>query len=693
MAARDIQAGRAHVLLAIRDKMTQGLKLAEKKLKNFGMMWATTGGVAAAATGGAMAWPIKLAADMERTDTAFAVLLGNADLAKEKIAAIDKMGAQTPFTFDHLKDAAQMLLGFGVSADALLPTLRDLGDVSQGDPEKLQRLALAFGQVMAKGRLMGQEVLQMTENGFNPLMEISRTTGVSVADLSKKMENGEISAAVLSGAFRSAASEGGRYFGMMDKQSKTLFGLFSTMQDYAAILARELGNILVPTLKSFAEIAIALATVVTQWIKRNADLVSTIGKVALGLFTLSAIAVGIGSVFLGVSFLIGVLASAVGALGAVFGLLFSPLGVVLALMAGVIAVAIVYRDTLAAMFAPVLAWLQPVVDMFRSIYATFLEAYTGIVDALQAGNIEAAGTIAFNGLMTVIFTALDTIFGSVLEWTGSIGKSILNGRWDLAAAIALANVRLAFLSAWNGIADVWDMGVSTMQSVWQTITDTMRWTFRSMVQGIAQSIVWLGQRFYDLLGYLAPVWEYLGQGELFRGIRESLNLNGVSEQLTQMHQQQLAEDRRASQAQALQRDAATAENMARRIAAEQKIAAEIVGYREEANREAEKSGIASFGDRARKAQAEMRNAIAAERQEAASKQASAKEASKGALAGANSSTPSNNGPGTSGTFNAYASMLVGLGRSNAEATTAKNTGELVKLAREQNLKQPAGMGA
>ena len=308
MAAKDIEAGRAHVLVTIRDRMTQGLKLAERKLQNFGRYVATSAGVVTAGIGAGLAWPIKLAANMEQTQTSFEVFLGSAEAARKKLAEIEQTAAETPFTFDQLKDAAQTLLQFGVSADALMPTMRNLGDVSGGDAEKFSRLALAFGQVNAKGRLMGQEVNQMVEAGFNPLAEISRTTGRSMAELSMAMENGEISSRMLAQAFQSAAGTGGRFNGLMVKQSQTLIGLFSTLVDNAAMVGRAFGNAIMPALKTFVQVGISVSKFLTDFVKNNGALVAIMGKVALVVGGVSGGFMAIGVAAMAGSFAVGLMA-------------------------------------------------------------------------------------------------------------------------------------------------------------------------------------------------------------------------------------------------------------------------------------------------------------------------------------------------------------------------------------------------
>jgi tape measure domain-containing protein len=159
-----------------------------------GAFAATAGALLAAATAGVGigGWGLKLAADAEMSQVAFETMLGSAEKAKKMLADLKEFGAKTPFEFPQLRDNAKLLLNFGISADQIMPTLQMLGDVAGGDGEKLNGLTLAFAQMSSAGRLMGQDLLQMINAGFNPLQEISRTTGESMADLKKRMEAGGI---------------------------------------------------------------------------------------------------------------------------------------------------------------------------------------------------------------------------------------------------------------------------------------------------------------------------------------------------------------------------------------------------------------------------------------------------------------------------------------------------------------------
>ena len=192
-------------------------------------------------------------AQMEQMETSFTTMLGSAQKAKTLVADLQKYGAATPLQFEGLANATKTLLQFGIEGDNVVNTLKMLGDVSGGDQAKLDSLALAFGQMSSTGRLMGQDLLQMINAGFNPLQEISEKTGVSMGVLKDKMSKGQISVKDVTEAFKSATSEGGKFYKMLEKQSQTLAGRFSTMRDNMQMLLIAIGNDLAPAFKRLME--------------------------------------------------------------------------------------------------------------------------------------------------------------------------------------------------------------------------------------------------------------------------------------------------------------------------------------------------------------------------------------------------------------------------------------------------------
>lgn len=266
------QAASLWVKLGLSDKeFDQGLKRAENRLKRFGDRLSTLGSrltmgfsaPLALASGGT----IKLAADLEQTKIAFEVMTGSAEKASRMVENLQKMGAKTPYESKDLLESTKTLMLFGVEAEKVEGMLQMLGDVASGSSDKLKSLSLAFAQVQSTGRLTGQDLLQMINTGFNPLQIISEKTGKSMAELKDQMSKGAISADAVTQAFKVATSEGGRFFGMMEKQSGTTLGKFSTLMDNIKLSLTNIGTALLP----FANKLMEMLTPMTEQLNNLSD--------------------------------------------------------------------------------------------------------------------------------------------------------------------------------------------------------------------------------------------------------------------------------------------------------------------------------------------------------------------------------------------------------------------------------------
>lgn len=195
-----------------------------------------------------LGWGVKLAAEGEAAETGFRIFLGSAEKAKELLGEIRQFALESPLNSAGLQQSANLLLGYGVAGERVIPILRQIGDVSGGNADKFGLLSLAVAQVISKARLQGGELRQLTESGFNPLKVIAEQTGLSMGELTKKMEDGAISSDMFLEALRIATSEGGQFFGMINAQSETLAGRWQNLQESAAVLAREVGEALAPSL-------------------------------------------------------------------------------------------------------------------------------------------------------------------------------------------------------------------------------------------------------------------------------------------------------------------------------------------------------------------------------------------------------------------------------------------------------------
>jgi len=202
----------------------------------------------------------------------------------------------------------RLMMAFGQSANDALAATKMLGDVAGSDQERLNRLALAYAQVMAAGKMQGQDLLQFVNAGFNPLQELSQKTGKSVGTLRKEMEKGLISAQMVKEAFASATGPGGRFFGNMEKQSKTLTGLWSTLRDNFHMMMAELGGQLVPFIKDVVTALIGMTDSIAGAYRQLGDFFSLMFSDGP---TAQEIAAGIAAAF-------GTIADAIMAIGASF---------------------------------------------------------------------------------------------------------------------------------------------------------------------------------------------------------------------------------------------------------------------------------------------------------------------------------------------------------------------------------------
>lgn len=200
---------------------------------------------------------IDAAMSMESLTAQFTVMTGSAERANAVLSEIADFAAKTPFTKLGLADAGKTLMAFGIEGQKIVPTLRMLGDVAGADQNKLKSLALVFGQIQSTGKLMGQDLLQLINQGFNPLNVISEQTGISMSKLKDAMAQGAISADMVTAAFQAATSEGGLFFGNLEAQSQTLQGRLSTLQDNFQTALQNMAEAFLPLLKAGTDVLIA----------------------------------------------------------------------------------------------------------------------------------------------------------------------------------------------------------------------------------------------------------------------------------------------------------------------------------------------------------------------------------------------------------------------------------------------------
>ncbi len=186
---------------------------------------------------------VKLAADLEVQTKAFERLLGSADAAKSKLDELQTFAAKTPFTFTELTDAAKRLLALGYTAEEVKPVLTSIGDAAFGlgrGNEGMHLMIKAFGDIKTKGYLMTQEIRQLAENGIPAFQILAEKIGVSIPKAMEMVEDRAIDSQTAINAFMTGINE--RFGGMMEIQSNTMLGMWSTVVDEAENSMRIVGK-------------------------------------------------------------------------------------------------------------------------------------------------------------------------------------------------------------------------------------------------------------------------------------------------------------------------------------------------------------------------------------------------------------------------------------------------------------------
>lgn len=371
-----------------------------------------------AMVGAAIGAVARIGSEAEMASTHFERLVGNQELSASMLDEIWKFADSTPFSRMQLTKEAGKMLNFGVATDQVVGRLKQLSDISGGNYERLESLALVFGQVSSAGYLMGQDLIQFFNAGFNPVHELSNMTGKSYADLREYMVDRRITAENVAQAIDHATQAGGKFHGVTEAISNTLRGKFF----------RTIGDLVGRTISLF-------------------NLMKPVFMQLLDFFNMI-----MPVVFDSLEGLLRKVYSLVGTLkgwGDELALLGQILGIFLALLAstkiGVIALALKVKVASTAMAA----WAA-IVKVFNLVMAANpILRVIGLIAALVAGVVYAYNK--FDGFRELV----DSLWKSLKDFGQAIYDYVINRINDLLDAIGAVGqaVKLLFEGDFSGAAD------------------------------------------------------------------------------------------------------------------------------------------------------------------------------------------------------------------------------------------------
>lgn len=231
------------------------------------------GGIRNAFLGLAAIGAVFKAGQFEQTVIAFETMIGSVEETKKTLEDLTEFAAKTPFEMPEIESAARGLIQFGERGDELMKTLHMLGNAASGSSTPFGFLALVFNQVRGVGKLLTQDFRQLSTRGILSLADIAKYYGITTEAAQKMLSTGQISFEELKKILESLSAEGGRFHNLMERQSKSLLGLWSTLKDAMGITARTIGQELVPTAKEFVVVAIKIVEVVRTFVQEHSTLI------------------------------------------------------------------------------------------------------------------------------------------------------------------------------------------------------------------------------------------------------------------------------------------------------------------------------------------------------------------------------------------------------------------------------------
>lgn len=190
--------------------------------------------------GAALTWGASMAMEAEKAQIAFGTMLKSPEKAKLLLADLSTFAASTPYESPEITKAAKSLLAYGTSAQSIVPTLQMLGDVASGVGMPLEEIAYLFGTAQVQGKLFSKDINQFTGRGIPIIQALADVMKVSKGEVMGLAEKGKVTSDIMTQAFQHMTANGGQFAGMMQAQSQTTSGLFSTLKDNVGLALRDI---------------------------------------------------------------------------------------------------------------------------------------------------------------------------------------------------------------------------------------------------------------------------------------------------------------------------------------------------------------------------------------------------------------------------------------------------------------------
>lgn len=189
---------------------------------------------------------IQVRGQFQQTEIAFKTMLQSESKANDLLQQIIHTAAITPFGVEDVTEGAKQLLAFNVAAEDVNDTLIRLGDVAAGMNLNLSELVMLYGTTIAKGKMDTMDLYQFLNRGIPIADELAKVMGLDVsnaiAEVKEQLTAGKVTSDIFIKAMQNMTSEGSKFGGLMEAQSRSITGQISNIEDAIEQKFNELGK-------------------------------------------------------------------------------------------------------------------------------------------------------------------------------------------------------------------------------------------------------------------------------------------------------------------------------------------------------------------------------------------------------------------------------------------------------------------
>ncbi|NLL28071.1 MAG: tape measure protein [Bacteroidales bacterium] len=423
--------------------------------------------------------------DFEQQQANLRTLLnGDAEATDKLVKKIREYGKATVYSRATLVEAQKTMMSFGLESNFAFEKLKNIGDIALGDSQKMASLSLAFSQATSTGKLMGQDLLQMINAGFNPLEVISQKTGKSMAVLKDEMSKGAISADMLSQALEWATEEGGRFYKGAETAAETTSGKIAKMQDTvddikvslfeatggATAYIAEIGKMIVP-LSQLAPIFVILTKLIRGMSRSWGGFVKSI---RVGVLT--------------ASLRLGVLKYSIASAGGMFQFL------------RVTATSACRGIGVAIMSIPIIGWIAAIIALLIAVFRTLWNKSEGFRNLVK-GTWASIKAIIHN--VGVFFKIIFSAIFKVVK--GVINSIVYSVKWMYDGIVRFITPIVDFFSnIWSTIVGAVSKAVNWISEKFGVFAGVIRKYF---IEPIANAFRWLKDLVYKIFGRIKEIYD------------------------------------------------------------------------------------------------------------------------------------------------------------------------------------------